>query len=1599
MSDIGDIDPWDVPKPRNPPPAPRRSRTLLPTENDENPFDDDHPSFPTTAPQRATRKTNFRIMQNRDYDGVILTESEFYEVMAYNGMADILKRAHAKGEDWIVEEKRKALQKQIKRDLREVKKRLQPPNYPNSPLHEHLQHLEKQAFGPTPHENEEEEVNEDPLDEIDIAPDGPTETTNEAIKRQPKHTQRNQPIKQLFHYSPNESDTDSEEEERIESRRYRSGRKESNQNESVERQRRSAKRKLAKTLFEGIPKYSGTYGDERSFRVFVAAAEEWADVQEDLNEKDALKSITSLFRGEASEWWMNHKEQYSPRDRERINTFDALKIGLKERFLPAVNYSRSKAEYRNCKQTGNVSDYINDFTKAVSRLPPMSEVEKIYDFVENLRPKVKADIQTRILEEDYSRYTLRKIQSIAVQFESARFPTSTTKRTSTNKRNTTDGDHAFATKEGSSRGRGGGRGGGNRRGGSKTSCFTCGKEGHRQSECTETKGACFTCQRTGHQSKECFFNPDSPNYKGTPWRSGSKNNSSNTNKSNLSNQPTSGGSTNTPQTIPEVARSSIEEVDDVAFVAGEEAETSRQWWLDSCASSLITYQREDFDDFASVQQHLVVGDNRLVPITGRGTVTIKTGSNSLTLPNVAFVPTFKCKLISGIALDEAGCEYRAKDGVVTIFDEYGGELFRCERRKGTKEAFALALTSLETWHRRFGHINSSAVKKTKALVDGMEDLEMGSTVRCEACLLGKHHRSSFPPSNNRPTKPMEEINSDLCGPWPTRSLGGHRYFVTYIDGYSGFTTVTLLKNKSDQPRAFKNFKAWAEKLTGHHILRFRSDGGGEYNSTEFQTWLREEGIEWRWTTTATPQSNGISERMNQTIQEGVRAMLIDANLPDFLWGEAVQAFVFLRNRSSTTTTPTPQTTPYEAFLGHKPDVSMLRVYGCIAYAHSPSTHTSKLDARGIKCQLVGYGQENGQKAWRLYNLQKRNILVSRDVYFDEHNTVQPTQNITPRIPRPKENPPKRNAPTNQPPIRRSARIAARKVTELAIMTLDGEPEGYRELVKVSETERKLWEEAMKRELTSLEENCTWEIVDQPNNANLVDSKWVFKIKRRADGTIDKYKARLVARGFTQTYGIDFDQTYAPVAKLKSIRILVAFALHRNWNLYAIDIVTAYLNSHLQHSVYMLPPDGLHPNLPANKVLLLRKGLYGLRQGAYEWHETLDGEMLQLGMKPLEADSCVYIDEEGELVVLVYVDDMIVTGTEDKCRNFKQQLQAKFKANDLGQLTWYMGIEFLHHTNGIALSQRGYIQKALKRFGLHDANPSDTPASTTVDLVPANANDALVNKTVYQQMVGTLIWLTQGTRPDIANAVQKVTQFAVASNKQHETAVKRIFRYLKGTINMGIEYSKSNDTKLTFEGYSDSDWAGDKNDRRSTAGYLFKMNGKLVSWQSKKQQTVALSTVEAEYLALTEAAKEAAWLRFFANELQKQPTNSIVINYDNRGAGQLALNPVFHARTKHIEIRHHYIRETQQNGTVHLKYVPTTSNIADVLTKPLPKPIFDTHRTSMGVTILAEVQEETKSYSEALKRSEEGPEKAPAEQTSGEQEQEGTADVQKQAGAV
>jgi hypothetical protein len=463
-----------------------------------------------------------------------------------------------------------------------------------------------------------------------------------------------------------------------------------------------------------------------------------------------------------------------------------------------------------------------------------------------------------------------------------------------------------------------------------------------------------------------------------------------------------------------------------------------------------------------------------------------------------------------------------------------------------------------------------------------------------------------------------------------------------------------------------------------------------------------------------------------------------------------------------------------------------------------------------------------------------------------------------------------------------------------------------------------WQEAIKVELQNLKMNGTWELVERPSEGNVVDSKWVFRIKKNAAGEIEKYKARLVARGFTQIYGVDYYETYAPVAKLATFRLITAIAARNGWPLDSFDFDSAYLNSLLGDELIYLeqPPDHDNPSKPrATWVWKLIKTIYGLRQGAKNWYDALTQALTELGFKRSEADHGLFFKEEGgQLVILaIHVDDCLMTGSTTKLvAKVKIDLNEKYKLTDLGPANWLLGIKInrnlAEHT--VALSQHAYIESILTRFNFNDLKPSSTPmdpnAQLTVSQSPSKLEDlARMRNVPYREAVGSLMYAAMGTRPDIAFAVSTVSQFSQNPGWEHWEAVKRIFRYLKGTKDLELVYGGD---KRGLVGYTDADGASQEH-RRAISGYVFMIDGGAVSWSSKKQELVTLSTTEAEYVAATHAAKEAMWLRRLISEVFGTLDNPTTLFSDSQSAIALTKDGHYHARTKHIDIRYHYIRGT------------------------------------------------------------------------------------------
>jgi Reverse transcriptase (RNA-dependent DNA polymerase) len=493
-----------------------------------------------------------------------------------------------------------------------------------------------------------------------------------------------------------------------------------------------------------------------------------------------------------------------------------------------------------------------------------------------------------------------------------------------------------------------------------------------------------------------------------------------------------------------------------------------------------------------------------------------------------------------------------------------------------------------------------------------------------------------------------------------------------------------------------------------------------------------------------------------------------------------------------------------------------------------------------------------------------------------------------------------------------------------------------------------WEKAIQEEYDSLVENGTWVEQECPSNRESLTGKWVFKIKRGAAGEILRYKARWVVRGFEQQYGLDFHETFASVVKPMSYKAIFAIAAAYDWEIEQMDVKTAFLYGEIEEDIWIELPTGCGVTGTAK----LKKALYGLKQAPRVWYNTLATFLSSIGFQPLDADSSVFC-RDG-VIIAIYVDDLLITGaSKPDIDKIKDSLKQRFKMSDLGACHFYLGMEVIRDRprRTLRLSQTAYLRKILQDFGMEHCNDKiTTPMETSSRLMPAEPGYEADSKfrRNYQSAVGSLMYAMLGTRPDLAFAVSVISRFSSNPTNAHWSAVKRIFRYVASTLDMSLVFRGE---LQPLEGYTDSDWAGDQDTRRSTSGYVFNLGSAAISWSSKRQPTVALSTCEAEYVGQKNAAKEAVWLQRFLKQIdpnQDPGLGATIIYGDNQGAIALAKNAQYHGRTKHIDADVHFVRECVADGRVDLRYIPTTEQVADGLTKPLCRDKFVAFRKAVGV---------------------------------------------------
>ncbi|QRV85201.1 Retrovirus-related Pol polyprotein from transposon TNT 1-94 [Ceratobasidium sp. AG-Ba] len=1261
---------------------------------------------------------------------------------------------------------------------------------------------------------------------------------------------------------------------------------------------------------------------------------------------------------------------------------------------------------------------------------------------------------------------------------------------------------------------------------SKSKCNNCGKIGHWAAECRGPGGGAYKHSRQNGPNRNFQNKRPEPNGKFRP-----KNGRANMAIANNNDQADYAFSARDKQ-------SNITDPESVIWIA------------DSGTTTHIVRDRSAFATYRESSGYIsgVCGEE---PIVGRGTVKLRCRINPdssddtlIVLTNVAHVPTTPMNLISLSLITEKGMLISLDHDQILIKDPNNrtimvgaklndrtqGSLWQLDvetiSEPKTNVEIVLTKQSGRTWlewHKVLGHINAKALKRLKDTnaVNGMEIIkdDKGLDFECVTCMQSKAHIHPFPKDSHTQASEIGDlVVTDVWGPARKASIGHFKYYVSFTDVATRFTRLGFLKHKDETLEHYKIFEAMLNTQKNKKIKRVRFDNGGEFVNNEWKAHTEQNGTIIETTAPYSAQQNGIAERLNRTLTEKARAMLLESGAPKSLWSEAIAYACYLKNRVPTQVNGKFWRTPFEAFWGKKPDVSVLRPWGATCYVLNQGDNISKLDPKTTTGIFTGISDTQG-KSWRYYKPGANRILHSRNITFPkiyanptgesdetdwaetvvppaegemthtdssaerkpegagiggesvsnekssdskgkgemkgiktEHTldstaskpTSLPTQQthskavgskslnrsklhmspnphtlnsirqINAAVPSNPSGIRTRRGNPNQPAIsmdkeRGGVRViikdsatagqsdsmaqkdSANFALELSdsssdseneLMSIDGD-EGnayslssidspptipsdidtpmadppqlpsYNSIGELEEHFRALsvsdsfptppestmaaaedpytdwalatrisapgdnptvaealsgpdaakWQAAMEEEVNTLEKMGTYQLVELPAGRKAMGNKWVLTIKRNELGEPIRYKARLVAQGFSQQPGIDFGQTFAPVVRLDSIRILASLANQNDWDIRQLDVHSAYLHAKVEEELYMkqIP----HFEDGTSLVLRLNRSLYGLKQAGRMWNQMFDSKLKQLGYLPCATDTCVYhridIDAGKPRVSILanHVDDLVVITSRNNTESVLNELLHEFEMRDLGAIRHYLGISFT-------------------RNRLKDAYPALTPMSPSVQLT---RYEGVKPKYDYGMYI-----------------VAHLAQFTSCFGPAHVTAVKHLIRYLKGTSSRGLTYRKSSDGFGEI-GYSDADWGSNLLDRKSISGHVYMLGGAAVSWSAKKQATVALSTMEAEYIALSHACTQALWIRQFFDELGYIADAPTLILSDNLAALTLSVESQFHGRSKHIDIRHHFMRDIIQKGLVSTLYVPSKENLADAFTKALASPQF------------------------------------------------------------
>lgn len=1278
------------------------------------------------------------------------------------------------------------------------------------------------------------------------------------------------------------------------------------------------------------------------------------------NNLKAINYIYSAITNKQLEFVCDKESAY-----EIIKKFDEMY--LKESTALQI-VLRNKLEKLKLKDYSDSATFFSDFEKSVNELKAAgAKVEE----------KEKLNYMLRTLPESYS-YVGDLVDTLKTEDQTVDYVKNKIKMLELKNKetdSTNSKSNAFVTKSKQNR---------EWRDPKDQGCFTCGKFGHYKKDCTESSRNSWHEPRRGHVRGRS-------QQRGT-WRGSGYNRRNNGGRGGRYNTHSGGQHWQRDQNEQEAAGGVFHTIVEVNSL-NREVKDSKQihWLLDSGCTDHIINNEKYFNECITLKEpiNVKVGDGRILKATKIGKVNtlfpVYNKKVKVTLLNVFYVKEMKQNLISYSQVTERN-KIVSTGNNSKIYDNLNrliaiawkeGKLYKMtsfiydESEVNVTNSYNKFgnMSLKEKWHRILGHVNFNYLNILckNQLLDGIPSEIDSEYMKCKVCIENKMRNLPFENNRSRAKEILEIVHTDLNGPHRNIGMNGEKYFLTFIDDYSKAAKVFTIKSKEEVYKCFVEYINEVENKTGKTIKKLRCDNGKEYLNNNIYQLVREKGIFMDKCPPYVHELNGTAERYNRSIMDIARCLLAEAKVHVRFWPEVVLTAAYLKNRTLANTIE--KKTPYEILFGKKPNAKYLRMYGSRVFVRvSEQNRSSKWDRKADLGILLGYS-EVGYRV-----LINNRIVIARHVDIVENNvrcigfnecensndSITDTEDLeacsetdveqeleTDKIEtelgigkqqnKEQVQELKRSSREKKRPARYDENYVYNNCIYINYCSADS-PNNFEEAMNCDESE--LWKQAMDKELKCLNKNKTWKLVNQPKNKKILDVKWVFTKK-----TESTFKARLVVRGFQQKEVVD--DTYSPVARMQTLKILLSYCCQKGLIIEQMDVETAFLNGKISSEIYVKQPRGYEDG--TNKVCKLEKALYGLRESPRTWYECFDEFVKKVGFKRSKYDYCLYVlaSEDDIMYLIIFVDDLLICGkNKRKIDEIKKLLSNRFNMKDMGEIKHYLGIniDYDYERNVMTLDQKSYIESLAKKYQIENSKLYNTPMESNLKLEQANV---VSNDVKYRNIIGALLYISSGTRPDISFSVNYLSRFQNCYNVTHYRYALRVLKYLYSTKDLKLTFKRNENTDI-LDSFVDADWAGDSIDRKSTSGYIVRLFGNVIFWKSKKQGSVTKSSTFAEYVALSEAVSEIKFMKDILEDFNEYMESPIKIFEDNSGALSIAKYGNFTKNSKFIEVHYHFVNENYMKGVIDIVKIDTEQNLADIFTKSLSKDKFERFRNMLNI---------------------------------------------------